>query len=420
VFGVLALAHVLSQFLRHANAAIAPDVVVEFGLSAASMGFMTSLFYVMFASSQIPLGHALDVWRPRYVMAAMMMASVVGCVLFATAGSYAALAVGRAMMGVGMAVILMGSMKILSGWFGARRFATASGMLVGVSSLGGLLAASPLVSFTGQVGWRAAFWTTGGVILAVALLVALLAKEAPHTPVAAVVAPAEGAAEGAAEPSASPSEGEAGPKGYGLLLRSGAFWRLTPLIFFLLGSLFATQGLWGGLFVRDVLGVKGAGLGTYLTTMALGVTAGYFVCGYIADRVGVVRMALIGASMFLAANLALVVATWIPNAAFVLIVYGVFGFAGAFNVLFLVQAGLAFPSGLTGRALAGVNMFGIGGAALVQYGMGVVIALFPQDAFGTYPPAAYRTAYLIVAVGMALALAVYVPLARRVRPAGNR
>jgi sugar phosphate permease len=426
VFGVLAFAHILSQFLRHANAAIAPEIAVEFGLSAAAMGLMTSLFYVMFASAQIPLGYALDVWRPRYVMAAMMMASVAGCALFATAGSYAALAVGRAMMGAGMAVILMGSMKILSRWFGARRFATASGMLVGVSSFGGLLAASPLVSFAGQVGWRAAFWVAGGMILLVGAVVALLAKDAPKD---ASTMPVDAFAVGPDEPASSSARGGAGTeaersvtgaKGYGRVLRSGAFWRLTPLIFFLAGSLFATQGLWGGLFVRDVLGVTGAGRGTYLTVMALGVSAGYFLCGYIADRFGVGRVILIGASVFLAANLALVAATWIPSGALVLPVYGVFGFSGAVNVLLLVQAGLAFPAALTGRAISGINMFGIGGAALVQYGMGVMIALFPRDTFGAYPPSAYRVAFLAVSAGIAVALAAYVPLARQVRPAGGR
>jgi sugar phosphate permease len=407
VFAVLAFAHILSQFLRHANAAIAPDIVAEFGLTAAAMGFMTSLFYVMFASAQIPLGSALDRGKPRYVMAAFMAASVLGCAFYATARSFALLAVGRALMGVGMAVILMGSMKILSGWFGSRRFATASGLLVGISSFGGLLAASPLVSFAGAVGWRTAFWTTGGVILAAALLVALLAKDAPL---------ANTASKDGRAPLAPPLKRGGGHReGYAHVMRSGAFWRLAPLIFFLAGSLFAVQGLWGGLFVRDVLGVDGTGLGVYLTVMALGVSAGYLLSGYVADRFGVARVTLVGASVFVAAHLALVAATWVPNVPFVFVVYAVFGFTGSVNVLVLVQAGLAFPSSLTGRAVSGVNMFGIGGAALVQYGMGAIIALFPRDALGSYPPAAYRTAFLVVAAGAAAALAVYLPLAKQAR-----
>jgi len=52
----LALAYYFSNFFRSANAVIAGDLVRELSLTAAQLGLMSSLFYVVFALVQLPLG----------------------------------------------------------------------------------------------------------------------------------------------------------------------------------------------------------------------------------------------------------------------------------------------------------------------------------------------------------------------------
>ena len=52
---------------------------------------------------------------------------------------------------------LMGLLVLMAAWFPADRFATLLGLFVGIGSLGGLLAASPLALLTGQLGWRGSF-----------------------------------------------------------------------------------------------------------------------------------------------------------------------------------------------------------------------------------------------------------------------
>ena len=56
-----------------------------------------------------------------------------------------------------MAGVLMGSLKIFSQWFPAHRFATVSGMLVGIGSLGALFAATPMAWLNSAFGWRCRF-----------------------------------------------------------------------------------------------------------------------------------------------------------------------------------------------------------------------------------------------------------------------
>jgi hypothetical protein len=65
-----------------------------------------------------------------------------------------------------------------------------------------------------------------------------------------------------------------------------------------------------------------------------------------------------------------------------------------------------FPTHLAARALTAVNLAGIGGAMLVQWGMGVIIEL-GRDAGGGYGIEAYRPAFLVTAVLGVVAVGVY-------------
>jgi sugar phosphate permease len=400
VFVVLTFAYLLSQFTRHANAAIADSVSKDISLTAAQLGLMTSLFYVAFAAAQVPLGIALDRLRPRLVLAGMMLASGIGCLVFASARSLGTLASGRALIGLGMAGILMGSFKILARWYPTKRLATVSGLLIGLGALGGLAAASPLVWFNQHYGWRAAFTIVAGVIAASAVTVGLFARDWPageashHT--------AGGAHAGSVRD----------------VFKDGRFWRLGPLNFFFCGSLMAVQGLWAGPFLLDVHHMTATGKGTFLSLLSLGVVAGYLAGGWLADRMGIYRAVMWSGGLFVATQAVFLLSVlklvpWLLGSA-----YFLFGFAGAFQILTVVQIGTLFPVHMTGRAVTAVNMFGFAGTAFLQWIMGVIIGSFGKNAAGAYPPQAYATAFGLGAVAMLAALLWYGATPALRRPLG--
>ncbi len=108
VFGLFSAAYVMSYFYRSANAVIAPDLSREMSLGAAQLGLMTSLFYAAFASVQIPLGIALDRFGPRWVTSSLMLIGAGGSFMFAGATTFGDLAIGRAVIGIGMAGVSHG------------------------------------------------------------------------------------------------------------------------------------------------------------------------------------------------------------------------------------------------------------------------------------------------------------------------
>jgi MFS family permease len=394
VFAVFTFAYFLSQFFRHANAVISADVARELSLGAAAMGLMTSLFYLAFAAAQLPLGWGLDRFGPRAVTPAVMSAAAVGALLFGGAHSFAALAAGRTLLGLGMSGVLMGSYMALSHWFPARRFATVSGLVVGIGALGGLGAASPLAWFSVAHGWRSVFFV-GAALVAVSAAAILLWGGYPK----------------GERLSSAPQE----RLGLGDVFRELAFWRLAPLNFFIGGGMLAIQSLWAGPFLYDVAGFSPSQTGRLLTLLSVGAILGYVGCGWLADRFGVVRMSVLSSTVFVLTEVGLIVSAAWPVTEVLSALYFFFGLTGAFQILLLVQVRLIFPSALRGRGVTAVNLFCFAGAASLQWIMGVIIGSFGRDAAQHYPPEAYMAAFGCTGVGALLSLLWYVPVARGAR-----
>lgn len=393
VFIWFTAAYFLSYFFRSANAVIAPDLVRELALDAAQLGLMTSLFYATFALAQLPLGIGLDRWGPRWVTPGLLFIGAAGSLLFAVAPSFGILTAGRALIGVGMAGVLMGSLKAFSQWFQPQRFATVSGLLVGIGASGALIAATPLAWLNNVVGWRAVF---GGGAVVTALIALAIIVWTRNTP-----------------PGVPWTGGAHTDGSLRHVFADLRFWRIVPLNFFMTGTLLAFQGLWAGPYLFDVVGLTEIAAGNVLLLMGIGAALGFGTSGWLADRLGTGRIVIVSGGLFLLSQIALIAR---PEPPLVGVVATVFGWSGAFNVMLLANARQIFPPTITGQAVTATNLFGIGGTFLLQWWMGLIIGAFPADVAGRYPPQAYTAALLMTTIGTLLALIWYVPLVRRPTP----
>ncbi len=350
---------------------------------------MTSLFFAAFAAVQIPLGLGLDRFGPRYVTSGLMMAGVAGSLLFAAAQGFLALAIGRALIGVGMAGILMGALKAFSQWFAPSRYPTMAGLLVGLGSAGALVAATPLAWFNAQVGWRVVFAFGSVAILLVAVAIMVGTRNTP--------------------PGVMWPTGVADLRSLRTVFSDIRFWRIAFLVFFTNGTLLAFQGLWAGPYLNDVQRVDSLTRGNVLLLLSLGVTIGFLISGWIADRIGLPQTVVVGTSFFIVAQVVLAMNPALPVVAAAGFVFGV---AGGFTIMLLAQPRLVFPVAITGQATTATNVFAIGGTFIIQWVMGIVVDRFPSDELGHYPPAAYTSALLFTAIGTLAVLVFYLPLLR--------
>jgi len=391
VFIIFTTAYFLSYFYRSANAVIAPDLTRDLALDASQLGLMTSLFFAAFAAVQLPLGLGLDRLGPRLVTSTLMLAGAVGSLLFATAYTFGALAFGRALLGVGMAGILMGALKAFSHWFTQRQYPLTSGLLIGLGSAGALLAATPLAWLNSTIGWRMVFGVGAVLIVLTAAAIIFGTRDTPP----GIVWPGH----------------TADLRALRVIFADVRFWRMALLVFFTNGTLLAFQGLWVGPYLTDLYGVDALTRGNVLLVLSVGVTTGFLLSGWLSARIGLANLVVIGSTVFVVTQIMLALQPPLPVVA---IAGALFGVSGGLTIMLLAQPRFVFPMTMTGQATTAVNLFAIGGAALVQWWMGLVINLFPATS-GRYPPEAYRIALLGAALGTTLTLLFYLPMRRAMR-----
>lgn len=372
VFALFTLGYFLSYFYRSANAVLAKDLSQDLGLGPAELGLMTSLFYLAFAAAQLPLGSLLDRFGPRVVTPTLLLLAALGSLVFGLAQGFATLALGRALIGVGMAAALMGSLKAFSLWF-PKNYATVSTLLVGLGATGGLMAATPLALLKEAVGWRGVFlWGSLAVVL-VALAIYLGVRNTP--------------------PGVAWPKGE-GPGGLGEVVGNRRLLRVAFLALAFAGGFLSLQTLWAGAYAYH-LGLGALEVGNLLFLYSGMAVLGFLVSGYLADRLGTARVLLASALLF-ALGLSLLLLKVLAPA------YALLGLFGAFNILTLTQARELVAGHLVGRGTTLVNLFGIGGTFLLQWGVGGVVA-----ALG------YPAAFLGLIGLLLLAVVLYLPLLRK-------
>ncbi|NLZ12521.1 MAG: MFS transporter, partial [Alcaligenaceae bacterium] len=102
IFLFFSLGYFVSYLYRGVNIGFSTFLTSEIGLSAADLGVLTSLYFLGFAMTQIPVGAALDTWGPRRVNGVLILFAAAGSVIFGLSDSMWGLMLGRLVIGIGV------------------------------------------------------------------------------------------------------------------------------------------------------------------------------------------------------------------------------------------------------------------------------------------------------------------------------
>jgi MFS family permease len=373
VFLPFAAGYFLSYLFRTINASISPALASEFGLGAAETGLLASVYFLVFAGAQIPIGVLLDRYGPRRVQSTLLIIAVGGATLFGTADSFAGLLIGRAMIGLGVAASLMAGLKAAVTWFPRERIALVNGCMIMLGSLGAVAATGPTDHLLNWLGWRGLFEFLTIATVATAALVYFATPEDN-------VGPAHAA-------------GTEKPPTLGSIFLDMRFLRIAPLSATCIGSSWALQSLWAAPWLTDVEGLDRASLMRQLFTMAVGICVGALLLGMLADRLrkkGIPTEMLLAAvgGLFVLAELALILRIPLPS----VLPWTVISVTGAGTVLSYAIIADYFPKEIAARANGALNVFHFSWAFVMQYGIGLIVAAWASEQ-GHYPMTAYQTAF---------------------------
>ena len=168
VFSLISLIYFFVYFHRVSTSVIAQDILKAFNVNATALGFMSSMYFYLYAFEQPLVGYFTDKLGARRVIAYCTLAAAAGCFMFALAPGIGWASAGRALIGIGVGGVYVPAVKAFSQWFRRNEFATMIGLLMAVGNFGAVVATTPLAWAANNWGWRISFHIIGWISLALA------------------------------------------------------------------------------------------------------------------------------------------------------------------------------------------------------------------------------------------------------------
>jgi MFS family permease len=380
-----------STFLYAFLQRVSPSVMVEdlmrgFGVGGTVLGNLSAFYLYAYALLQIPLGVMFDRFGVRRLMAASLVTSGAGSLLFAVAPSVEIAYLGRLLIGGGAACSFVGALTVTALWLPPARFALFAGLVQLLGMVGAIFGQAPLAALVAWLGWRGALAAMALVAAAMALALHLVLREKPR---AAGAQLRLGAAMRA-------------------VLAVRETWTCAIFGFAMTGPMLAFGGLWAVPYFTAVYGLPRTTAAALTSLIFAGWGLGAPVIGWISDRLGRRRAPMAICAALSGALLAAVIFGPVWPVWVLAILLMLQGFTAAAMVLGFAVVKERHAAGSAAFAMAVVNTFVVGSGALLQPLIGWLLdrswAGALVDGARVYDGAAYGAALAILPPLFALAL----------------
>jgi predicted MFS family arabinose efflux permease len=246
------------------------------------------------------------------------------------------------LIGIGCSPVLMASYYIFARQFPAAQFATLAALMLGVGSVGNLVASYPMAFAAEHLGWRASLFALAALSGIVALGIAAFVRD--------------------------PEPTQTDVKGSVLdLLKMPALWAIFPIMLVNYMPVAGIRGLWIGPYLSDVYGATTAQVGTASLIMGIAMIIGTLCYGPL-DRVFGTQKWVIFVGNLLCAVVIGALVLWIDGGMILAIALcAAIGFFGMTFPVIIAHARGFIPAHLAGRGVTLMNLFGIGGVGLMQF-----------------------------------------------------
>ncbi len=272
IYLILLAGYVLSFVHRVAPAAIAGELTEAFGIGSAVLGTLAATYFLVYTLLQIPVGVLADTLGPRIILAVGAFIAGAGSLIFGLASAWEIAAVGRTLVGIGVAVTFVALLKICASWYPPERFATLNGITQLVGNLGAVAAAAPLAWLVTVTSWRSTFTGLGVMSLVIGVLTWAIVRDRPeqrgYEPVilASVHAPVPWT------------------QALAQVLANRATWPGFFVNIGVGGTYLAFAGLWAVPYLREVHGLSRSVAAAHASVLLLGVAFGALLIGVLSDR----------------------------------------------------------------------------------------------------------------------------------------
>jgi len=179
IFWVLALGYILVYFHRLCTAVVAVDMMRDLAAGATLIGVLASAYFYPYALMQLPAGLLADSLGPRRTITIFFLVAGIGSAVIGLAQTAPVAIAGRLLVGIGVAMLFVPTLKVLASWFTPREFASTTGILVAMGGVGSLTAAAPLAFASARIGWRMSFMAVAALTVVASACIWLIVRDRP-------------------------------------------------------------------------------------------------------------------------------------------------------------------------------------------------------------------------------------------------
>jgi MFS family permease len=325
----------------------------DFHLTGTQLSHLSICYFISNASLVFFAGNLLDRHPARYVTLFATTVCILGIALFASSHSLTGLMVARFLIGIGGAFCFISGMKVASRWFEPKQLALATGVLVTMAMLGGMLAQAPLTALIQHLGWRHALWVDAAVGCGILLLMLLLIHDNPHHPTCAKSQKAQLKEEGLMH-------------NIMLALRNPQNWLAAVYTCTLNLPIFILGALWGSLFLQQSLHFSALQAASLCGLIYTGTLVGSPLAGALSDRLQRRKIPMIVGSLLSLAVVACILDLHGLHYGTLAFLFFMLGFVTSAQVISYPFVAEHNKGSITATAVSIVSMITICGGAVFQ------------------------------------------------------
>ena len=159
--------------------AMTDSLMTTFGIQAAGLGILSSLYFYGYTPMQIPAGILYDKFGARTLLTTALGLCALSTLAFGLTHFFPIALFARWIMGITAAFGFVGALVVGAAWFPVRYFATYTGLVQLLGCIGAILGQGPVASLTNLLGWRETAVLISFVGLIFAFLIWLVIRNAP-------------------------------------------------------------------------------------------------------------------------------------------------------------------------------------------------------------------------------------------------
>ena len=329
------------------------DLMRAFNITASQVSNLSAFYFYSDVIFLFPAGIILDHFSTRKIIVLALSLCTIATVALSFAHTYQVAAAMRSLSGIGAAFCFLSALRLATRWFSPKHLAIATGFIVTMAMLGGLVAQTPMTILVGHLGWRKAVLVDGLVGI---LFIAIIIWQVRDFPL------------GSREHQRSET-----------VLNKLGFWQSVFSAWknpqnwlggfytsFINLPILVIGGLWGTQYLIQVHNLRKEQASTINMMLFLGFVIGSPIIGWISDTLGRRKQPMIIGAIF---SIMIVLAIiYLPNLNFwsLLILFLLLGFIVSAQIISYPLIAESNPNALTGTATGWAAVLIMGGGAFGQ------------------------------------------------------